>query len=60
MLGAVDLTSRGAGPPAASADQVAGPGGANVPSLVRSQVDAALTASFHRAVDLQKQITAIF
>lgn len=59
VLRAVDLASRGAGPPAASADQVAEPGCAAAPSLVRSQVDAALTASFHRAVDLQKQITDI-
>ncbi|KAH7933085.1 hypothetical protein HPB49_007947 [Dermacentor silvarum] len=59
VLRAVDLASRGAGPPAASPDQVAEPGRAAAPSLVRSQVDAALTASFHRAVDLQKQITDI-
>ncbi|KAH7964674.1 hypothetical protein HPB49_000143 [Dermacentor silvarum] len=55
----VDLASRGAGPPAASADQVVEPGRAAAPSPVRSQVDATLTASFHRAVDLQKQITDI-
>ncbi|KAH7959583.1 hypothetical protein HPB49_012145 [Dermacentor silvarum] len=59
MLRAVDLASRGAGQPPASADQVAGPGGAGAPSFERSQVDAALTASFHRAVYLQKQITDI-
>lgn len=59
VLRAVDLASRGAGPPAASADPVGEPGRVAAPSLVRSQVDATLTASFHRAVDLQKQITDI-